>query len=331
MDVDSMNEKLKHRGTLRLRHALKPDEGAHCSPSLCPPPENQRVQFSDVAYLVKHTTCMHNTRHHAAFGMIFNFDGVVVDTRTLLAHAWQSLAAARELPLPSSPGALRQLVLLSSQPNVNCPERMVMDVLGWTRDVRAARELTWQLAEHYQQALAQAPGPSAGLIQWLNALTNFNVPCALVSRLDKATVRRALERCHLHDHFSVMITGEDEAETLSQRLLSASLQLHRPPNHCVVFEDSPEGITAAHNCTMRVVGVASQWHPAYALRSADLTVANLSGLTVYNMRRLFANVGNEFMDLKQQAVARRDGGQGGGGGHNPNARGRRVRNAMLDP
>lgn len=41
-------------------------------------------------------------------------------------------------------------------------------------------------------------------------------------------------------------------------------------------------------------------YPAYKLRSADVTVASLDQLTVYNLRRLFANAGDEFMDLRKQ-------------------------------
>lgn len=32
-------------------------------------------------------------------------------------------------------------------------------------------------------------------------------------------------------------------------------QLDRKPSKCVVFEDDPRGITAAHNCTMMAVGL----------------------------------------------------------------------------
>jgi beta-phosphoglucomutase-like phosphatase (HAD superfamily) len=67
----------------------------------------------------------------------------------------------------------------------------------------------------------------------------------------------------------------------------------------VVFGASPEAIAAAHNCTMRAVAVIGPC-TAPQLRSADLTVASLDELSVYNIRRLFANRGNEFMDLKKK-------------------------------
>ena len=41
-------------------------------------------------------------------------------------------------------------------------------------------------------------------------------------------------------------------------------------------------------------------HPAWKLHAADLTCSSLEELTVYNLRRLFAYSGSEFMDVCQQ-------------------------------
>ena len=65
-------------------------------------------------------------------------------------------------------------------------------------------------------------------------------------------MRAALERMGLRDLFCAEVTAEDGMETLAQRLLSAAIKLARPPDHCVVFETSPIGVCAAHNCTMKV-------------------------------------------------------------------------------
>lgn len=53
----------------------------------------------------------------------------------------------------------------------------------------------------------------------------------------------------------------------------SSLQLDRKPSKCVVFEDDPRGITAAHNCTMMAVALIGT-HPAY--------VSTLLPLYAYN-------------------------------------------------
>ena len=46
-------------------------------------------------------------------------------------------------------------------------------------------------------------------------------------------------------------------------------------------------------------------HPAYKLGQADLTCSSLSELSVYNIRRLFATRGSDFMDKKKAFVASR--------------------------
>ena len=124
----------------------------------------------------------------------------------------------------------------------------------------------------------------------------------------RVAYRHALEQalCSLgiRSFFSCSISAEDGMETRSQQLLSACMKLGRPPNQCVAFVADPGGITAAHNASMRAVAVQG-CHPGYKLHTADGVVQSLAELTVYNLRRLFANVGNEMMDLRK-AVASND-------------------------
>ena len=65
-------------------------------------------------------------------------------------------------------------------------------------------------------------------------------------------MRPTLERLGLLEFFIAMVTAEDGMETKSQRFLSAAIKMGRPPNHCVVFDSCLAGVTAAHNCTMKV-------------------------------------------------------------------------------
>ena len=46
-------------------------------------------------------------------------------------------------------------------------------------------------------------------------------------------------------------------------------------------------------------------HKGWELKQADLTVAGLDELTVYNLRRLFAQRGEEFMDPKTAQIGKK--------------------------
>lgn len=74
----------------------------------------------------------------------------------------------------------------------------------------------------------------------------------LLPVLCRTTVNDMLAQANLGQFFQAFVTAEDGMDTISQRFLSASIKLGRPPNQCVAFESSPAGITAAHNCTMKV-------------------------------------------------------------------------------
>ena len=90
----------------------------------------------------------------------------------------------------------------------------------------------------------------------------------------------AADTC-LHPPFQAVVSEEDGMESIAHRFLSAAVkvlliiqiwiltnfskkmlksfktlvQLDRKPSKCVVFEDDPRGITAAHNCTMMAIGL----------------------------------------------------------------------------
>lgn len=250
-------------------------------------------------------------RHHMcpdeAFGLIFGWDDVIADTRALQRAAWRRVAQEEGLPFPS----IERPHMYDMR-----PERAAMEVLHWTRDMRRAQGLAWQVATAYGEALRGVEAPLPGVKEWLALMCKTNVPCALVTAMDRTTAVELLERMDLRRYFTALVTADDDMDSMAQRYLSAALKLGRPPNQCIVFGGCPASVAAAHNCTMKAVAVMGP-HTAPQLRSADLTIGSMTELTVYNLRRLFANRGSEFMDLKKGRV-----GQG--------PRGRSLRQATAE-
>ncbi|CAL5219752.1 g1652 [Coccomyxa viridis] len=239
-----------------------------------------------------------------AFGMIFDLEGVITDTKHIKKQAWHEVARQQGFNEPTD----HQLTLIMDMRL----ERAITEVLRWTRDWGKAKELAWQVAAAYGSNFTAISEPQPGIREWLHALSKSNVPCAIVTAFDRNSVRPTLERLGLLEFFIAMVTAEDGMETKSQRFLSAAIKMGRPPNHCVVFDSCLAGITAAHNCTMKAVAVQGRH-----LQTADLSVVSLSELAVYNIRRLFANRQTEFMALQQASDDQKP-------------RLRRIRNATMD-
>ena len=72
--------------------------------------------------------------------MVFSFDGCIAPTRAALVRAAEELAAAKGAPR-LMPHQQQALALRSTS-----TERFFIDVMGWTRDMKQARELSYEVS-----------------------------------------------------------------------------------------------------------------------------------------------------------------------------------------
>ncbi|KAF3969972.1 hypothetical protein ACB098_06G132800 [Castanea mollissima] len=228
------------------------------------------------------------------YGLIFSWDNVVADTRALKLNAWKQLAyeEGKEIPVD---GDVQRLMLHAGADHV------LHKFLLCDEAESELERLKIRFSQLYYENLLTLEQPMEGLKEWLDAVYTARIPCAIVSSLDRRNMVEALERMELKKYFQAIVTEEDGMESIAHRFLSAAVKLDRKPSKCVVFEDDPRGITAAHNCTMMAIALIGA-HPAYDLGQADLAVAGFNELSVINLRRLFANNGSTFMDMQKQIV-----------------------------
>ncbi|KAL5709856.1 hypothetical protein ACHQM5_020493 [Ranunculus cassubicifolius] len=255
VDVDFLNDKLQQGFLKRIRYAMKPDE---------------------------------------AFGLIFSWDNVVADSRSLKLSSWQQLAHEEGKDIPED-GDVQKFLLYSSVDHV------LRKVLSWESTESELERLESRLSQLYYENLLKLTTPMEGVREWLDAVSSARIPCALVSSLDRKYLVDSLHQMGLHKYFQAIVTEEDGMDSIAHRLLSAAVKLDRKPSKCVVFEDNPRSIAAAHNCTMMAVALIGA-HPAYELVQADVAVANFNELSVINLRRLFAHRGSTFMELQKQVA-----------------------------
>lgn len=257
VDVDFLNDRLQEGFLQRIRYAMKPDE---------------------------------------AFGLIFSWDNVVADSRSLKLNAWKQLAHEEGKEIPEDGNAQRLLLYAGA-------DHILQKVLQWEKAESELNRLKLRLSQLFYENLLQLSKPVEGLEEWLDAVCTARTPCAVVSSLDRKNMVEALDRMGLNKYFQAIVSEEDGMESIAHRFLSAAVKLDRKPSKCVVFEDDPRGVTAAHNCTMMAIAIIGT-HPAYDLVEADLAVAGFNELSVINLRRLFAHKGYNFMDLQKQVVER---------------------------
>ena len=97
----------------------------------------------------------------------------------------------------------------------------------------------------------------AGAPEILFALKEQGIKIALVTSSGHKTVARYLQMSRLESVFDVIMTGDrvTHGKPHPEIFLSAAEKLGIAPEHCVVIEDSPNGIKAGHAAGMYTVMV----------------------------------------------------------------------------
>jgi len=212
--------------------------------------------------------------------LIFDFDGLLVDTETPAFESWRALYAAHghELTLELWQGALgtshgfdalAHLAALAAQP------------------IDQPALLTRRMAAKHALSAKQPLLPGARAI--LGQADALGLPCAVASSSSSDWVLGWLRHHGIEAAFACIRTADDVARTkpAPDLFLSAAACLGVPPASCLVFEDSPNGILAAHAAGMRCVAVPGAITRRLALPSADLMIESLDALPLADILAMF--------------------------------------------
>jgi len=207
--------------------------------------------------------------------VIFDWDGVVVDSSAHHERSWEILAAKRRLVLPADHFKRG----FGKKNNVIIPD------LGWAKEPADVEALAHEKEEIYR-SLVREKGiePLPGVRELLAALRAENIPCAIASSTDRANLDLPIDLMGLREFFTVIVSGEEVVHGKPDPavFLLAAERLGIKPADCVVIEDALVGIEAAKRAGMPVLAVATT-NPIEALSSADAAV---SGLMDVNPDRL---------------------------------------------
>lgn len=211
---------------------------------------------------------------------LFDWDGVIVDSKALHERAWNDVA--REFGYPHGPGDFKRH--FGSQ-----NRRAIMEILGWTRDLALMRRISDRKEELYRQSLgAPAELLLPGVAEFVALLRARGIPRAIVSSTPRANIDRVLEGIGLAAEFQHIVAAEDTARSKPdpEGFLRAARHLGKPPKSCVVFEDAPAGIEAGHSAEMRVVALTTT-HGPDELAAADIVVDRLGAALLERIESWF--------------------------------------------
>ncbi|NWF70383.1 MAG: HAD family phosphatase [Chloroflexi bacterium] len=177
--------------------------------------------------------------------ILFDMDGVLIDTHSAVTVFWEKLATQWGVTL--SPDDFARHIY-------GCTAAHTLDNL-FPQISGAAR--TRLMAEMNDYEAHQTYTPVAGVIPFLRLLAEAGVPRALVTSGDRHKVAAVATQLQLNGLFRVTVTAEDvqRSKPFPDPYLRAAERLNAAPEHCLVLEDSLAGIRAAVAAGAHCIGV----------------------------------------------------------------------------
>ena len=187
-------------------------------------------------------------------GVIFDLDGVIVDTAKFHFLAWRKMA--NDLGFDISNEQNEQLKGVSRVDSLQ-------KILGWGDKKVSQVEFEQLMANKNEDYLSQISSMNQedllpGVERILNFLSENHIPFALGSASKNA--RPILQSLKISDRFAAIVDGNDvtKAKPDPEVFLIAAEKLHLKPEDCVVFEDSVAGVKAANIAGMTSIGIGDK-------------------------------------------------------------------------
>lgn len=184
--------------------------------------------------------------------IILDFDGLMVDTEWAIYTSWQRVYAGEghELPL-----TLFNQCLGSGYEHWD-PAKYLESLTGKSYNWE---EITLKRQQELEEELTAA-GLLAGIKDLIFQCQTNNIPLGVASSSSRRWVQGWLEQLGIYSFFSAVVCRTDgfPVKPAPDLFLETARQLNTSPQHCLVFEDSLNGVTAAHNAGMRCIAIPNR-------------------------------------------------------------------------
>ena len=217
-------------------------------------------------------------------GLIFDFDGLILDTETPEYHALNEVYADFGQNLPVE--LFGQTVGYQYNQHYE-PVKHLQQLTGMPVDANAF----WERVNRRRMEIIHTNQVLPGVTELLISAKHHGLKLAVASSSPHSWVDDYLRQHGLFDYFDVIKCGDDVQNTkpAPDLFLAALAALHLRPDEAIIFEDSSHGVMAARRAGVRVVAVpnfvtkhteisgATMYLGSLAEVSLDVLMARLSG------------------------------------------------------
>jgi beta-phosphoglucomutase len=205
--------------------------------------------------------------------VIFDCDGVLVDTEYLKFLAWQKALASVDIEL-----SIEEYKVVAGNSS-----KKIHEMLQKMKNLDIPEEVIHLRRVKYQELQVQGVPPINETIEFVRHLSQnksfLGIKLGLASSASKNEILLNLKHIGLEHEFDVIVSGSDDLEEYTDSegtnkpkpyiYLESSKRLNISPKHCLVFEDTEAGIEAANTAGMIAVAI-----PNWITKEQNFSKAN---------------------------------------------------------
>lgn len=210
--------------------------------------------------------------------VIFDLDGVIVDTAKYHYLAWKKMANQLGFDF-----TLEQNELLKGVSRVKSME-ILLEIGDISISQQEKEHYMHQKNEHYLSFITQMDETEMlpNILKILKYLKENGIAIALGSASKNAKL--ILETLQITHYFEVIIDGNEvsKAKPDPEVFLLAAHRLNKKPEECIVIEDAAAGVEAAKTANMLCIGIGEN----DILKEADYVFKSTSELTTEILDKL---------------------------------------------
>jgi beta-phosphoglucomutase len=217
--------------------------------------------------------------HHWPRAILFDFDGVIVNSEPLHFRAFQEVLKREHIEL-SEQEYYEELIGFDDKNAIRHVFAKHHIPLAPGTFLRVMTKKTEGMMDLIRTA---PPHALSGVEEFVRGLWR-NYPLAVCSGAVREEIEAMLEGVSLRDCFGTIVAAEDvtkgkpdpEGYLLTTRLMSEKMKLDKPlrPSDCLIVEDAPAVIRSVKKEGFPVLAVATSYPPA-SLGEADWVVESL--------------------------------------------------------
>lgn len=209
-------------------------------------------------------------------GIIFDMDGLLLDTEKLSLKAFQTTCL--NLNLGDLSDLFKQCIGTTKELEIIILKKGLENITDHNEFL-----LSWH--EEYKKIIIERPIQlKEGAEELLGYIRSINIPVAVATSTNTKAAKEKLSSCHILKYFNIVIGGDQVklSKPNPEIYLKAASKIGAIASRCLAFEDSINGVKSASTAGMTVIQIPDLVQPSQEeLKLGQIVLNNLSNALEY--------------------------------------------------